>query len=190
MAKVTMTTTVNPQTGAPINTFTVTAGDVIKAVVLRTKLCAGAYQTREVNLSLTIPDGTQATFDIPAPNPIPINNINIRPAATMVVQQGAGVEEENWVEGVNFIIDGRTLTFVDNFIGTDKVATISYTYYDPTAANLAYDVPVYPSNTKGVITMDGLNLIVWNEGILAQEVKAWVTTGTANGVIEALITDA
>jgi len=38
--------------------------------------------------------------------------------------------------------------------------------------------------------MDGSNLIVWNEGILAQEVKAWATTGTANGVIEALITDA
>jgi hypothetical protein len=37
--------------------------------------------------------------------------------------------------------------------------------------------------------MDGLNLIVWNEGILAQEVKAWADTATANGVIEALITD-
>jgi len=46
------------------------------------------------------------------------------------------------------------------------------------------------SNTKGVITMDGLNLIIWNEGILAQEVKAWVTSGTANGVVQALITDA
>ena len=190
MAKVTMTTTVNTQTGAPINTFAVTANDIIKAVVLRTKMCAGAYKYNDFTLSLTVADGSQATATIPAPNPIPINNINIRPAATMVVQQGAGVEEENWVEGVNFIIDGRTLTFVDNFIGTDKVATISYTYYDPTAANLTYDVPVYPSNTKGVITMDGLNLIVWNEGILAQEVKAWATTGTANGVIEALITDA
>ena len=108
----------------------------------------------------------------------------------MTVQQGAGVEEENWVEGVNFIIDGYTLTFPDDFVGTNKVATISYTYYDPSAVNLVYDVPVYPSNTKAVITMDGLNLIIWNEGILAQEVKAWVTSGTANGVVLALITDA
>lgn len=190
MAKVLMTTTVNAQTGAPINTFSVTSGDIIKAVVLRKKMCAGAYQTRQVDLALTVPDGTQTTFNIPNSNPEPITDINIRPAATMTVQQGAGVEEENWVEGVNFIIDGYTLTFPGDFVGTNKVATISYTYYDPTAANLNYDVPVYPSNTKGIITMDSLDLILWNEGILAQEVKAWTTSGTANGVIEALITDA
>ena len=29
----------------------------------------------------------------------------------------------------------------------------------------------------------------WKEGILAKEVKAWATTGTANGMNEALITD-
>jgi len=190
MAKVTMTTTVNAQTGAPINTFSIGNTDTIKAVVLRPKLCSGAYQTRQVDLALTVPDGTQTTFNIPNSNPEPITDINIRPAATMTVQQGAGVEEENWVEGVNFIIDGYTLTFPGDFVGTNKVATISYTYYDPSAANLVYDVPVYPSNTKGVITMDGLNLIIWNEGILAQEVKAWVTSGTANGVVQALITDA
>ena len=56
MAKVTMTTTVNPQTGAPINTFAIGNGDTIKAVVLRPKLCAGSYKVRQVNLSLTIPD--------------------------------------------------------------------------------------------------------------------------------------
>ena len=37
--------------------------------------------------------------------------------------------------------------------------------------------------------MDGLNIILWNEGILAQELKAWADTAVANGVIEALITD-
>jgi hypothetical protein len=191
MAKVTMTTTVNPQTGAPINTFAIGNGDTIKAVVLRPKLCAGSYQVRQVNLSLTIPDGTVSTFTIPNASPVPIVDLNSRPAATMVVQQGGGVEEENWVEGINFIIGANSvLTFPDNFVGTNKVATISYTYYDPVANNLNYDVPVYPSNTKGVITMDGLNLIVWNEGILAQEVKAFDTSGTANGVVLALITDA
>ena len=189
MAKRLMTTTVNAQTGAPINTFAIASGAIIKAVVLRKKMCAGAYQVRQVDLSLTIPDGTQSTFNIPNSNPEPITNINIRPAATMTVQQGSGAPVENWVEGVNFIIDGYTLTFPDNFIGTNKVAAISYTYYDPAGANLVYDVPVYPSNTKGIINMDSLDLILWNEGILAQEVKAWVTAGTANGVIEALITD-
>ena len=65
MAKVTMTTTVNTQTGAPINTFTVTAGDIIKAVVLRTKLSPGAYGNKDFSLALTIADGSQATATIP-----------------------------------------------------------------------------------------------------------------------------
>mgnify|MGYP001399588108 CR=1 FL=1 len=98
MAKRLMTTTVNAQTGAPINTFAIASGAIIKAVVLRKKMCAGAYQVRQVDLSLTIPDGTQSTFNIPNSNPEPITNINIRPAATMTVQQGSGAPVENWVE--------------------------------------------------------------------------------------------
>ena len=74
MAKVTMTTTVNPQTGAPINTFTVTAGDIIKAVVLRTKLCPGAYEIEDFSLALTIADGSQATATIPGGSPVPISS--------------------------------------------------------------------------------------------------------------------
>jgi len=192
MAKVLMTTTVNAQTGAPINTFAIGAADTIKAVVLRKKLCAGAFQVRQVDLALTVPDGVVTSFTIPGAPPTPISSDkqNIRPLATMVVKQGAGAAEENWVENVNFTIAGKVLTFIPDFIGIGKVATISYTYYDQTAANLSYDVPVYPSNTKGIVTIDGLNLIVWNEGILAQEVKSWTNSGTANGVIEALITDA
>jgi len=191
MAKVLMTTTVDVQTGAPVNTFAVSANDTIKAVVLRKYMSAGASQARITDLSLTVPDGTATSFTIPGANPKPISTGNgPRAAATMVVQQGAGVEEESWVEGINFTLSGSVITFLPNFIGTGKVATISYTYYDPTAANLVYDIPVYPSNTKGTITMDGLNIILWNEGILAQELKAWVTAGKANGVIEALITDA
>jgi hypothetical protein len=193
MALLAMTTTVNTQNGATINTFAIGNGDSIKAVVLRKKMCAGAYMLRQENLSLTIPDGTQTTFTLTAgvgPEPIGTQRYSSRPPATMVVQQGGGVEEENWVEGVNFTITGRVITFIPNFVGTNKVATISYSYYDPSAANLVYDAPVYPSNTKGVIKLGGYDLVVWNEGILAQEVKSWVTAGTANGVIEALVTDA
>ena len=109
--------------------------------------------------------------------------------ATIAVQSST-ITATTYIEGIDFTLSGATITFTTPYTGDNKVTTITYDYFDPVAANLAYDVPVYPSNTKGVITMDGLNLIVWNEGILAQEVKAWATTGTANGVIEALITDA
>ena len=34
------------------------------------------------------------------------------------------------------------------------------------------------------------NIIIWNEGILAQEPKFVATAGTVNAVVEALITDA
>ena len=185
MAKVLMTTTVNAQTGAPINTFTVTAGDIIKAVVLRTKLCPGAYEIKDFPLALTIADGSQATATIPGGSPVPISGRG----ATIAVQSST-ITATTYIEGIDFTLSGATITFTTPYTGNNKVTTITYDYFDPVAANLSYDVPVYPSNTKGVITMDGLNLIVWNEGILAQEVKAWATTGTANGVIEALITDA
>ena len=185
MAKVTMTTTVNTQTGAPINTFAVTANDIIKAVVLRTKMCAGAYKYNDFTLSLTVADGSQATATIPGASPAPITG----QGSTMTVESST-VTKATLIEGVDFSISNKTITFTTPYLGLNKITTITYNYYDTTAANLVYDVPVYPSNTKGVITMDGLNLIVWNEGILAQEVKAWVAAGTANGVIEALITDA
>ena len=180
-----MTTTVNPQTGAPINTFAVTAGDIIKAVVLRTKMCAGAYMYTQEALSLTVADGSQTTATIPGGDPTPITGRG----ATMTVESST-VTAAKFIEGIDFTLSGKTITFTTAYTGTGKITTITYDYYDADGANLTYDVPVYPSNTKGVITMDDLNVILWNEGILAQEVKAWVTAGTANGVIKALITDA
>jgi hypothetical protein len=153
-------------------------------------MCVGASQLRKIDLSLTIPNGTVTSFAIPGTNPIPITDTTLRSAATMTVQQGASADVENWVEGTNFSLAGYTITFIPNFIGTSKVATISYTYYDVTSANLAYNTPVYPSNCRGVLTQSGTNVIVWNEGILAQSPKFFATTGTVNGVIEALITDA
>ncbi len=184
MAKVLMTTTVNTQTGAPINTFSIGVNDIIKAVVLRTKMCAGAYMYTEEALSLTIPDGSQTSFTMTgATTPIAGRG------ATMTVES-SDTAAGTLIEGIDFTFNGKVINFTSPYTGNNKITTITYDYYDTTAANLVYDVPVYPSNTKGTITMDGLKLVVWNEGILAQEVKAWVDEGTANGVIEALITDA
>jgi hypothetical protein len=185
MAKVTMTTTVNTQTGAPINTFTIGNTDTIKAVVLRTKMCAGAYMDTQEALSLTVANGSQTTATIPGSDPTPIAGRG----ATMTVESST-VTAATFIEGIDFTLNGKTITFTTAYTGTGKTTTITYDYYDTDAANLVYDVPVYPSNTKGTITIDGLKLVVWNEGILAQEVKSWATSGTANGVVQALITDA
>ena len=68
-----MTTTVNTQTGTPINTFSIGNTDTIKAVVLRTKMCAGAYMYTQENLSLTIADGSQTTATIPGSDPTPVS---------------------------------------------------------------------------------------------------------------------
>ena len=191
MALITPTVTVDAQTGQPINSISgVAVTESVVGVVIRPKMCVGAAQVREVNLSLTIPAGTVTSFNIPGANPVPISTGGPRPLATMVVQQGSSADEENWVEGTNFTLDGLTINFMPNMVGTGKVATISYTYYDTTAANLIYDTPVYPSNCRGVLTQNGTNVILWNEGILAQSPKFFATTGTVNGVIEALITDA
>jgi len=184
MAKITMTTTVNTQTGAPINTFAIGVNDIIKSVVLRPKMCGGAYMYTQDALSLTVADGSQATVTIPGGDPTPIAGRG----ATMTVESST-ITATTYTEGIDFTLSGKTITFTTPYTGTGKTTTITYDYYDATASNLVYDIPVYPSNTKGVITMDGLNIILWNEGILAQELKAWADTATANGVIEALITD-
>ena len=183
MAKITMTTTVNTQTGAPINTFAIGVNDIIKSVVLRPKMCGGAYMYTQEALSLTIPDGSQTSFTMTGAT-TPITGRG----ATMTVES-SDTTAATLIEGIDFTFSGKVINFTSPYTGNNKITTITYDYYDTTVANLVYDIPVYPSNTKGVVTMDGLNLILWNEGILAQEVKAWVDAGTANGVIEALITD-
>ena len=157
-----MTTTVNTQTGAPINTFAIGNTDTIKAVVLRTKMCAGAYMYTQEDLSLTIADGSQTTATIPGSDPTPIAGRG----ATMTVES-SDTAAGTLIEGIDFTISAKTITFTTAYTGNNKVTTITYDYYDTDAANLVYDVPVYPSNTKGTITIDGLKLVVWNEGILA-----------------------
>lgn len=191
MALITPTVTVNAQTGQTINSISgVAITQSVVGVVIRPKMCVGAAQVREIDLSLTIGNGTVTSFAIPGGNPEPITTGGPRQLATMTVQQGSGAAVENWVEETNFTLDGYTIHFIPNIIGTGKVATISYTYYDTVAANLIYETLVYPSNCRGVLTQASTNVILWNEGILAQSPKFFATTGTVNGVIEALITDA
>jgi len=92
-------------------------------------------------------------------------------------------------QGDGFSVSENIITLNNAYQGTGKVTTISYDYYDTIAYNLVYDVPVYISNTTGSINLGGYDIVVWNEGILAQSFEFWVTTGKANGVVHALITD-
>ena len=185
MALVTPVITVNPQTGAPINTVTVdTAHDLITGVGLRRYMCAGAYKYTDFTLSLTVADGSQATATIPAGDPTPIAG----KGATMTIESST-ITSTTYTEGIDFTLSGKTITFTTPYTGNNKVTTITFDYYDTDAANLVYDVPVYASNTMGTMTMGGVDIILWNEGILAQSVHCWVTTGTVNGVISALFTD-
>ena len=57
------------------------------------------------------------------------------------------------------------------------------------AANLSYDTKVFPDNCRATANLDGYDIILWNNGLQSQEVKAGVTSGTVNAVVEALITD-
>ena len=185
MALVLPVTTVNPQTGAPINTFTVgTAHDLITGVGLRRYMCAGAYKYTDFTLSLTVADGSQATATIPGGDPTPIAG----KGATMTIESST-ITSTTYTEGIDFTLSGKTITFTTPYTGNNKVTTITFDYYDTDAANLVYDVPVYASNTMGTMTMGGVDIILWNEGILAQSVHCWLTTGTVNGVISALFTD-
>tara|TARA_R110002096_G_scaffold3435_2_gene16915 strand:- start:1844 stop:2644 length:801 start_codon:yes stop_codon:yes gene_type:complete len=93
-------------------------------------------------------------------------------------------------ESSGFTISENILTLINPYPGNDKVTTISYDYFDTIPANLVYDVPVYPSNTMGTMTMATVDLILWNEGILAQSFKCWDTSGTLNGVVSNVVTDA
>jgi len=206
MAIRTIVSTIDGLNGQVINTIQgLTAAETIIGTVLRKNMCVGASFINQATFSLTIPDGTVATFTIPntggaglppvGTTLLPTFSETGGPTAeiTMVVQQGAGVEEENWYAGVDFTVGGagnRTLTFTNDFVGTNKVATITFSYYDPIVANLSFDTKVMANNCKAVATLDGLPIILWMNGIQAQEIKAGVTAGTVNAVVRALITDA
>ena len=185
MALIIPVTTINPQTGAIVNTITVdTVHDLITGVGLRRHMCAGAYRYNDFTLSLTVANGSQTTATIPGGDPTPIAG----KGATMTIESST-ITSTTYTEGIDFTLSGKTITFTTPYTGNNKVTTITFDYYDTDAANLVYDVPVYASNTMGTMTMGGVDIILWNEGILAQSVHCWLTTGTVNGVISALFTD-
>jgi len=194
MAIRTITTTVDPLNGQTINTINgLTTSDKIIATVLRKNMCVGAFKYTSQTFSLTVPDGTVASFTIPntgAAGLPPANTTLLPGTVTMIVQQGASAAEENWAEGTNFTVGGtgnRVLTFPNNFVGTGKVTSITFDYYDSDAANLSYDTKVFPDNCRATANLDGYDIILWNNGLMAQEVKAGVDAGTVNAVVEALV---
>ncbi len=196
MAIRTITTTVDPLNGQTINTINgLLAADTITGTVLRKNMCVGADKYIQQTFSLSVPDGTVASFTIPntgAAGLPPANTTLLPGTVTMVVQQGASAAEENWAEGTDFTIGGtgnRVLTFPNNFVGTGKVTSITFDYYDANAANLSYDTKVFPDNCRATARLDGYDIILWNNGLQSQDVKAGVTSGTVNAVVEALITD-
>ena len=194
MAIRTITTTVDPLNGQTINTINgLTTSDKIIATVLRKNMCVGADKYTQQTFTLSVPDGTVASFTIPntgAAGLPPANTTLLPGTVTMIVQQGASAAEENWAEGTNFTIGGtgnRVLTFPNNFVGTGKVTSITFDYYDSDAANLSYDTKVFPDNCRATARLDGYDIILWNNGLMAQEVKAAVDAGTVNAVVEALV---
>ena len=194
MAIRTITTTVDPLNGQTINTINgLTTSDKIIATVLRKNMCVGADKYIQQTFTLSVPDGTVASFTIPntgAAGLPPANTTLLPGTVTMIVQQGASAAEENWAEGTNFTVGGtgnRVLTFPNNFVGTGKVTSITFDYYDSDAANLSYDTKVFPDNCRATANLDGYDIILWNNGLMAQEVKAGVDAGTVNAVVEALV---
>ena len=190
MAIRTITTTVNPLNGQTINTINgLVVGDTIIGTVLRKNMCVGAFFYQQATFSLTIPNGSVTSFTIPntgATGLPPINTTLLIGSITMVA------DGENWVEGNQFTATGtgnRVLTFSPAYAGTNKVTTITFDYYDTTAANLSYDTKVFPDNCRATVNLGGYDMIVWNNGIHSQDIKAGVTAGTANAVVEAIITD-
>ena len=190
MAIRTITTTVDPLNGQTINTINgLTTSDKIIATVLRKNMCIGASKHANSTFSLSVPDGSQNSYTIPNTGAagLPPANTTLLPGTVTMVADG-----ENWAEGVEFTIGGtgnRVITFTNAYTGSNKVTTITFDYYDSNATNLSYDTKVFPDNCRATARLDGYDIILWNNGLQSQEVKAGVTTGTVNAVVEALITD-
>jgi len=190
MAIRTITTTVDPLNGQTINTINgLLAADTIIGTVLRKNMCVGAFKYTSQTFSLTVPDGSQNSYTIPNTGAagLPPANTTLLPGTVTMVADG-----ENWAEGVEFTIGGtgnRVITFTNAYTGSNKVTTITFDYYDSNATNLSYDTKVFPDNCRATARLDGYDIILWNNGLQSQEVKAGVTTGTVNAVVEALITD-
>ena len=199
MALITPTATINAQTGKITYSFTgVATADTLKAVVIRPKMCKGASMLPNA-LTVTVADGSVTQITLGGSDPETITDYTVRPAATFVYSADSQAEQ-TLKEGIDFTIGNSTgttpkqINFSTALTGANKVCVLNYSYYDVVGANLVYDTPIYPSNCRGVMTQTvsntPYNIIIWNEGILAQEPKFVATAGTVNAVVEALITDA
>ena len=199
MALITPTAAINAQTGKITYSFTgVATADTLKSVVIRPKMCKGASMLPNA-LTVTVADGSVTQITLGGSDPEPITDYTVRPLATFVYSADSQ-DEQTLQEGKDFTIGDATgitpkqINFSTALTGANKVCVLNYSYYDVVGANLVYDTPIYPSNCRGVMTQTvstvPYNIIVWNEGILAQEPKFLATGGTVNAVIEALITDA
>jgi hypothetical protein len=190
MAIRTITTTVDPLNGQVINTINgLTTTDKIIGTVIRKTMCVGAYKHTQETFSLTVPDGSQNSYTIPNTGAagLPPADTTLIPGTVTMVADG-----DNWVEGNQFTIGGtgnRVITFTSAYTGTNKVTTITFDYYNTNASELVYDTKVFPDNCRGVATLGGYDIILWNTGIHAQDVVAGVDAGTVNAVIEALIVE-
>ena len=189
MAIRTITTTVDPLNGQTINTINgLVVGDTIIGTVLRKNMCVGAYKHVQETFSLTIPNGSVTSFTIPN-----TGAAGLPPADTTLIGNITIVADgDNWVEGNQFTATGtgnRVLTFSPAYTGTSKVTTITFDYYNSAAAQLAYDTKVFPNNCRATASLGGYDIILWNNGLQSQSVKAGVSVGTVNAVVEALITD-
>ncbi len=188
MAIRTITNTVNPLKEKTINTINgLTTSDKIIATVLRKNMCVGAFKYTSQTFSLSVPDGSQNNYTIPNTGAagLPPANTTLLPGSVTIVADG-----DNWAEGVEFTIGGtgnRVLTFTNPYTGTNKVTTITFDYYDSNASNLSYDTKVFPDNCRATANLGGYDIILWNNGLMAQEVKAGVDAGTVNAVVEALV---
>lgn len=199
MALITPTAAINAQTGKITYSFTgVAVADTLKAVIIRPKMCKGASMLPNA-LTLAVADGSVTQITLGGGPPEPITNYAIRPAATFVYSADSQ-DEQTLHEGKDFTIGNATgsiprqINFSTALTGDNKVSVLNYSYYDVVGTNLVYDTPIYPSNCRGVMTQTvstvPYNIIIWNEGILAQEPKFIATAGAVNAVVEALITDA
>lgn len=189
MAIRTITTTVDPLNGQTINTINgLVVGDTIIGTVLRKNMCVGAFKWNQQTFSLTVPNGSVTSFTIPNTGAAGLPPVD----TTLIGNITMVADGDAWVEGNQFTATGtgnRVLTFSPAYTGTSKVTTITFDYYDTTVANLSYDTKIFPDNCRATANLGGYNIILWNNGLQSQSVKAGVSTGIVNAVVEALITD-
>ena len=201
MAIRTITTTINGNTGQLINTINgLLSTETITGVSIRQNICLGPdlLSLPELDAPLTPvwnpPNGSLTTLTVP--NTADYGGVGVIPLPLTVKLKLEGGDlgaPTVYYVGTDFTIIGRVITLLGGatpWDGTGKSAEISYDYYNPIVADLSYNTRVEPNNCRGFATLSGSPWILWDNGLFIQDLKPGVTSGTVNGVIEAIITDA